>query len=118
MAPRACEDIDRVWSRSVGQVPRASPALVMPAGRLGPHLGRFAASCGPGRPRSSPGTRPTAAPTGFTEAINLLSKMIKPVGHGFRNFPDHRRRLLLHCDVTWKIHRTAKLRGHSPRWVA
>jgi hypothetical protein len=23
----------------------------------------------------------------LTEAINLLSKMIKPVGHGFRNFP-------------------------------
>jgi transposase len=55
---------------------------------------------------------------GLTEAINLLSKKIKRVGQGFRNFTNHRRRLLLHCGVTWKTHRTAKLRGHSPRWVA
>jgi hypothetical protein len=28
------------------------------------------------------------------------------------------RQLLLHCGVTWQTHRTARLRGRSPRFVA
>jgi transposase len=55
---------------------------------------------------------------GPTEAINLLVKKIKRVGHGFRNFTNYRLRLLLHCGVTWKTHRTTKLRGQSPRFMA
>ena len=59
--------------------------------------------------------RTTWAPTGPTEAINLLIKNVKRVGHGFRNFANYRLRLLLHCGVTWQVAQTASLRGRSPR---
>ncbi len=39
---------------------------------------------------------------GPTEAMNLLIKKIKRVGHGFRNFENYRLRLLLHCGVDWQ----------------
>jgi transposase len=52
---------------------------------------------------------------GPTEAVNLLVKKVKRVGHGFRNFHNYRLRLLLHCGVTWQTHRTASLRGRSGR---
>jgi transposase len=55
---------------------------------------------------------------GPTEAVNLLIKKVKRVGHGFRNFVNYRLRLLLHCGVTWQTHRTARLRGPSARLVA
>ena len=55
---------------------------------------------------------------GPTEAINLLIKKVKRVGHGFRNFTNYRLRLLLHCGVRWQTHRTARLRGRFPRLVA
>jgi transposase len=55
---------------------------------------------------------------GPTEALNLLIKKVKRVGHGFRNFANYRLRLLLHCGVIWQTHRTARLRGRSPRLVA
>jgi transposase len=44
---------------------------------------------------------------GPTEAVNLLIKKIKRVGHGFRN-----------CGVAWQTHQTASLRGHSPHLAA
>ena len=55
---------------------------------------------------------------GPTEAMNLLIKKVKRVGHGFRNFTNYRLRLLLHCGVRWQTHRTASLRGRYPRLVA
>jgi transposase len=55
---------------------------------------------------------------GPTEAVNLLIKKVKRVGRGFRNFANYRLRLLLHCGVAWQTHRTARLRGRSPRLVA
>jgi transposase len=55
---------------------------------------------------------------GLTEAVNLLVKKVKRVGHGFRNFANYRLRLLLHCGVRWQTHRTARLRGRSPRLMA
>ena len=55
---------------------------------------------------------------GPTEAVNLLIKKIKRVGHGFRNFANYRLRLLLPCGVRWPTHRTTRLRGCSPRFVA
>jgi transposase len=55
---------------------------------------------------------------GPTEAVNLLIKKVKRVGHGFRNFTNYRLRLLLHCGVRWQTHRTASLRGRSPRFMA
>ena len=51
---------------------------------------------------------------GPTEAVNLLIKKVKRVGHGFRNFANYRLRLLLYCGVRWQTHRTARLRGRSP----
>jgi transposase len=54
---------------------------------------------------------------GPTEAVNLLIKKVKRVGHGFRNFANYRLRLLLHCGVRWQTHRTASLRGRSPHVV-
>jgi transposase len=41
---------------------------------------------------------------GLTEAVNLLVKKVKRVGHGFRNFGNYRLRLLLHCGVRWQTH--------------
>ena len=55
---------------------------------------------------------------GPTEAVNLLIKKVKRVGHGFRNFANYRLRLRLHCGVRWQTHRTTRLRGRVPRLVA
>jgi transposase len=55
---------------------------------------------------------------GSTEALNLLIKKVKRVGHGFRNFSNYRLRLLLHCGVRWQTHRTVRLRSRSPRLAA
>lgn len=58
------------------------------------------------------------ASNGPTEAVNLLIKKIKRVGHGFRNFDNYRLRLLLHCGVTWQDQPAARLRGRTPRSAA
>jgi transposase len=55
---------------------------------------------------------------GPTEAINLLIKKIKRVGHGFRNFDNYRLRLLLHCGVAWDTIPATPIRGRLPRSVA
>jgi len=55
---------------------------------------------------------------GRTEAVNLLIKKIKRIGHGFRNFHNYRLRLLLHCGVDWHNHRPTPLRGRLPRLAA
>jgi transposase len=55
---------------------------------------------------------------GPTEAINLLIKKIKRVGHGFRNFDNYRLRLLLHCGVEWHTPDATPIRGRLPRFVA
>jgi transposase len=56
---------------------------------------------------------------GSTEALNLLIKKVKRVGHGFRNFVNYRLRLLLHCGVRWQTHRTVRLRGRVPHlWAS
>jgi transposase len=55
---------------------------------------------------------------GPTEAINLLIKKIKRVGHGFRNFDNYRLRLLLHCGVDWDTIPTTPIRGRLPRSAA
>jgi transposase len=55
---------------------------------------------------------------GPTEAVNLLIKKVKRVGHGLRNFTNYRLRLLLHCGIRWQTHQTVRLRGRSARLVA
>jgi transposase len=60
----------------------------------------------------------TGMSNGPTEAMNLLIKRVKRVGHGFRNFANYRLRLLLHCGVQWQTPPTARIRGRQPRLVA
>jgi transposase len=55
---------------------------------------------------------------GPTEAVNLLIKKVKRVGHGFRSFANYRLRLLLYCGVRWQTSQTARLRGRAPHLVA
>ena len=55
---------------------------------------------------------------GPTEAMNLLIKKIKRVGHGFRNFDNYRLRLLPHCGVNWHTPPATRIRGRLPRLVA
>jgi len=55
---------------------------------------------------------------GPTEAINLLIKKIKRVGHGFRNFDNYRIRLLLHCGTHWHTPQPTRIRGRLPRLAA
>ncbi|MGH8994495.1 MAG: transposase [Acidimicrobiales bacterium] len=52
----------------------------------------------------------TGASAGPTEALNLLVKKVKRVGHGHRSFAHYRLRLLLHCGVTWAAPVAATLR--------
>ena len=57
---------------------------------------------------------------GSTEAVNLLIKKVKRVGHGFRNFANYRLQLLLHCGVMWQTPQTEdrevahRFRGGEP----
>ena len=60
----------------------------------------------------------TRLTNGPTEAVNLLVKKIKRVGHGFRNFENYRLRLLLHCGVQWQTRPAVSMRGRHPRLVA
>ena len=60
----------------------------------------------------------TALTNGPTEAVNLLVKKIKRVGHGFRNFGNYRLRLLLHCGVQWQTRPAASMRARHPRLIA
>jgi transposase len=60
----------------------------------------------------------TGLSNGPTEAMNLLIKKIKRVGHGFRNFENYRLRLLLHCGVEWHTPHVARIRARQPRLVA
>jgi transposase len=55
---------------------------------------------------------------GPTEAINLLIRNVKRVGHGFRNFANYRLRLLLHCGGEVAGSPNRKPAGRSSRLVA
>lgn len=63
------------------------------------------------------------ASNGPTEAVNMLIKKIKRIGHGFRNLDNYRLRLLLAVGLDWRtVHWQASpatpIRGRSPRLVA
>lgn len=57
----------------------------------------------------------TGASNGPTEALNLLVKKVKRVGHGHRSFANYRIRLLLHCGVDWPPPPAVSLRRHPRR---
>ncbi len=58
------------------------------------------------------------ASNGPTEAMNLLIKKIKRVGHGFRNIDNYRLRLVLFCGVDWQTPQPTRIRGRLPRLAA
>ena len=55
---------------------------------------------------------------GPTEAMNLPIKKVKRTGHGFRNFDNHRLRLLLHCGADWHTPQPTRKRRRLPRLTA
>lgn len=58
------------------------------------------------------------ASNGPTEAVNLLIEKIRRIGHGYRNFNNYRRRLLLGCGVQWATVPTRRIRGRQPALAA
>jgi len=58
------------------------------------------------------------ASNGPTEAINLLIEKIRRIGHGYRNFDNYRRRLLLGCGIQWTTVPTHRIRGRQPASAA
>jgi len=58
------------------------------------------------------------ASNGPTEAVDLLIEKIRRVGHGYRNFHNYRRRLLLGCGITWTTVPTRRIRGRQPAIAA
>jgi transposase len=53
-----------------------------------------------------------------TEAVNLLVEKIRRISHGYRNFSNYRRRLLLGCGITWTTVPTRRIRGRHPALAA
>ena len=58
------------------------------------------------------------ASNGPTEAVNLLIEKIRRIGHGYRNFDNYRRRLLLGCGIQWATIPTRRIRGRQPAFAA
>ncbi len=58
------------------------------------------------------------ASNGPTEAVNLIIEKIRRIGHGYRNFSNYRRRLLLGCGITWTTVPTRRIRGRNPAFAA
>jgi len=58
------------------------------------------------------------ASNGPTEAVNLIIEKIRRIGHGYRNFANYRRRLLLGCGITWTTVPTRRIRGRKPAFAA
>ena len=58
------------------------------------------------------------ASNGPTEAVNLLIEKIRRIGHGYRNFDNYRRRLLLGCGIQWTTVPTHRIRGRQPAFAA
>jgi transposase len=83
-----------------------------------PELSRLARTIDSWRPELLAYFDTGGVSNGPTEAINLLIKKIKRVGHGFRNFDNYRLRLLLHCGIDWDTILTTPIRGRLPRSVA
>jgi len=91
-----------------------------------PELLRLARTLDAWRPELLAAFTPTGrcpASNGPTEAVNMLIKKIKRIGHGFRNLVNYRLRLLLAVGLDWRtVHSQAApatpIRGRSPRLVA
>jgi transposase len=62
--------------------------------------------------------RTGGASNGPTEAVNLLIEKIRRIGHGYRNYDNYRRRLLLGCGIQWTTVPTYRIRGRNPALAA
>jgi transposase len=62
--------------------------------------------------------RTGGASNGPTEAVNLLIEKIRRIGHGYRNFANYRRRLLLGCGIEWHSVPIRRIRGRQPAFAA
>ncbi len=62
--------------------------------------------------------RTGGASNGPTEAVNLIIEKIRRIGHGYRNFTNYRRRLLLGCGIQWTTVPTYRIRGRHPASAA
>lgn len=62
--------------------------------------------------------RTCGASNGPTEAVNLLIEKIRRIGHGYRNYNNYRRRLLLGCGIQWTTVPTYRIRGRNPAFAA
>lgn len=51
----------------------------------------------------------SGASNGPTEAVNLLIEKIRRIGHGYRNYDNYRRRLLLGCGIQWTTDPTHRI---------
>jgi transposase len=60
----------------------------------------------------------SGASNGPTEAVNLIIEKIRRIGHGYRNFNNYRRRLLLGCGIKWTTVPTRRIRGHQAAFAA
>jgi hypothetical protein len=101
MPPRRRQGLSKVEICPVRTV--ASIDLVLGDGQLacgaapsaiGDQLGHLVTLPGPARHTAG------GCSSGPAEALNLLIKKARRVGHGFRNLSNYRLRLLLHCDAT------------------
>ena len=58
------------------------------------------------------------ASNGPTEAVNLVTEKIRRISHGYRNYDNYRRRLLLGCGIQWTTVPTYRIRGRHPALAA
>ncbi len=83
-----------------------------------PELKRLSRTIGSWRNELLAYSDTAGASNGPTEAMNLLIKKIKRVGHGFRNIDNYRLRLVLFCGVDWQTPQPTRIRGRLPRLAA
>ncbi len=117
----AAQDLRLIYKRSRDRADaqqRLHRWLVHCADSQVPELHRLARTIDAWRPEFLAYFDTGGVSNGRTEAINLLIKKIKRVGHGFRNFENYRIRLLLHCGVDWHTPQPTRIRGRLPRLAA
>ena len=83
-----------------------------------PELTRLAITVDRWRPEILAYHTTGGASNGPTEAVNLIIEKIRRIGHGYRNFSNYRRRLLLGCGITWATVPTRRIRGRHPASAA
>ena len=83
------------------------------------HYAPVVAGSGARRPRVADGAMPTDLCNVISRlalmSVNLIIEKIRRIGHGYHNFDNYRRRLLLGCGIQWTTVPTHRIRGRHPR---